>query len=31
MNEPADRDYGLRDFSCKDPDGNIFNFGTEVR
>ena len=29
--EPANRDYGLRDFSCKDPDGNIFNFGTEVR
>lgn len=27
---PEDRDYGLRDFSCTDPDGNIFNFGVEV-
>lgn len=26
---PADRDYGLRDFSCKDLDGNVLNFGVE--
>ena len=25
-----DRDYGLRDFSCKDPDGNIIVFGTDI-
>ena len=27
---PDDRDYGLRDFSCKDLDGNIIVFGTEI-
>ena len=25
-----DRDYGLRDFSCKDLDGNIIVFGTDI-
>ncbi len=29
--EPADREYGLRDFGVKDIDGNIINFGCEVR
>ena len=29
LGAPEDRDYGLRDFSCKDLDGNIFNFGVE--
>jgi len=28
--EPADREYGLRDFSIKDPDGNIINFGCDI-
>ena len=28
--EPADRDYGLRDFGIRDPDGNIINFGCEI-
>ena len=28
--EPADRDYGLRDFGVKDLDGNIINFGCNV-
>ena len=27
---PDDRDYGLRDFSCKDLDGNIIVFVTEI-
>ena len=27
---PDDRDYGLRDFSCKDLDGNIIVFGTDI-
>jgi len=27
---PDDRDYGLRDFSCKDLDGNIIAFGTDI-
>ena len=29
LGAPEDRDYGLRDFSCKDLVGNIFNFGVE--
>lgn len=29
--EPADRDYGLRDFGVTDLDGNIINFGCNVR
>jgi catechol 2,3-dioxygenase-like lactoylglutathione lyase family enzyme len=28
--EPDDRSYRLRDFSVKDPDGNIINFGSEI-
>ena len=28
--EPADREYGMRDFGIKDIDGNILNFGCEV-
>ena len=24
----GDRDYGLRDFSCRDRDGNRLNFST---
>ena len=27
---PDGRDYGLRDFSCKDLDGNIIVFGTDI-
>ena len=27
---PDDRDYGLRDFSCKYLDGNIILFGTDI-
>lgn len=25
---PVDRDYGSRDFICRDPEGNIWSFGT---
>ena len=28
---PDDRDYGLRDFSCRDLDGNCLTFGTDIR
>jgi uncharacterized glyoxalase superfamily protein PhnB len=28
--EPADREYGLRDFGLKDMDGNVLNFGCDV-
>jgi uncharacterized glyoxalase superfamily protein PhnB len=26
--EPEDQDYGGRDYSCRDPDGNTWSFGT---
>lgn len=26
--EPTDRDYGSREFICRDPEGNIWAFGT---
>jgi uncharacterized glyoxalase superfamily protein PhnB len=26
--EPTDQDYGSRDFSVRDPEGNIWAFGT---
>jgi uncharacterized glyoxalase superfamily protein PhnB len=26
--EPTDQDYGSRDFSTRDPEGNIWSFGT---
>lgn len=26
--EPYDTDYGSRDFSCRDPEGNFWHFGT---
>lgn len=26
--EPYDTDYGSRDFACRDPDGNLWSFGT---
>lgn len=26
--EPHDTHYGSRDFSCRDPDGNLWSFGT---
>jgi len=25
---PEDTDYGSRDFSCRDPEGNLWSFGT---
>jgi len=28
--EPADQEYGLRDFGVKDLDGNIINFGCDI-
>lgn len=28
LEEPVDRDYGSRDFICRDPEGNIWSFGT---
>ncbi|QDZ02907.1 glyoxalase [Nitratireductor mangrovi] len=28
VEEPVDRDYGSRDFVCRDPEGNIWSFGT---
>jgi uncharacterized glyoxalase superfamily protein PhnB len=26
--EPADQDYGSRDFVVRDPEGNLWSFGT---
>jgi uncharacterized glyoxalase superfamily protein PhnB len=26
--EPTDRDYGSREFICRDPEGNVWAFGT---
>ena len=26
--EPADQDYGSRDFTARDPEGNLWSFGT---
>lgn len=26
--EPADQDYGSRDYSARDPEGNLWSFGT---
>jgi uncharacterized glyoxalase superfamily protein PhnB len=26
--EIKDQDYGSRDFSCRDPEGHLWNFGT---
>jgi len=26
--EPADTDYGSREFSCRDPESNLWTFGT---
>jgi uncharacterized glyoxalase superfamily protein PhnB len=26
--EPRNTDYGSRDFACRDPDGNLWSFGT---
>ncbi len=26
--EPTDRDYGSREFICRDPEGNVWSFGT---
>ena len=26
--EPTDRDYGSREFICRDPEGNVWCFGT---
>jgi uncharacterized glyoxalase superfamily protein PhnB len=26
--EPTDRDYGSREFVCRDPQGNVWSFGT---
>lgn len=28
LEEPVERDYGSRDFVCRDPEGNIWSFGT---
>jgi uncharacterized glyoxalase superfamily protein PhnB len=28
LEEPTDRDYGSREFICRDPEGNIWSFGT---
>jgi uncharacterized glyoxalase superfamily protein PhnB len=28
LEEPADRDYGSREFICADPEGNVWSFGT---
>jgi uncharacterized glyoxalase superfamily protein PhnB len=28
LEEPADRDYGNREFICADPEGNVWSFGT---
>jgi uncharacterized glyoxalase superfamily protein PhnB len=26
--EPTDQDYGSRDFTVRDPEGNLWSFGT---
>ena len=26
--EPVTQDYGGRDYTCKDPEGNVWTFGT---
>lgn len=28
LEEPTDRDYGSREFICRDPQGNVWCFGT---
>lgn len=28
VEEPTERDYGSRDFVCRDPEGNVWSFGT---
>jgi len=28
LEEPTDRDYGSREFICRDPEGNVWSFGT---
>jgi uncharacterized glyoxalase superfamily protein PhnB len=28
LREPYDTDYGSRDFMCRDPEGNVWSFGT---
>jgi uncharacterized glyoxalase superfamily protein PhnB len=28
--EPTDQDYGSRDFIVRDPEGNLWSFGTYV-
>lgn len=28
LEEPNDRGYGSREFICRDPEGNIWSFGT---
>jgi uncharacterized glyoxalase superfamily protein PhnB len=28
LEEPTNRDYGSRDFICRDPEGNVWSFGT---
>ena len=28
LREPADTDYGAREYSCRDPEGRLWSFGT---
>ena len=28
VERPTDRDYGSREFQCRDPEGNLWSFGT---
>jgi uncharacterized glyoxalase superfamily protein PhnB len=28
VSEPSDQDYGSRDFAVRDPEGNVWAFGT---
>lgn len=28
LDGPVNRDYGSREFACRDPEGNVWNFGT---
>jgi hypothetical protein len=28
LEQPVDRDYGSREFVCRDPEGNVWCFGT---
>lgn len=30
VSEPEDKDYGGRDYTCRDPEGHVWSFGTYI-